>query len=74
MAQLLGLSAEQVDGILPLFPKECGVRRVDDKQEGVERHYPCHSEGSALGGCPGGRWSPQNPRQPLPLLLRQGCF
>ena len=24
MAQLLGLSAEQVDGIRPLFPKESG--------------------------------------------------
>ncbi len=30
MAQLLGLSADQVDRIRPLFPKECGVKRVDD--------------------------------------------
>ena len=29
MAQLLGLSAEQVDGIRPLFPKERGGKRVD---------------------------------------------
>ncbi len=32
MAQLLGLSAKQVDGIRPLFPKERGVRRVDDRK------------------------------------------
>ncbi len=30
MAQLLGLNAEQVDGICPLFPKERGVKRVED--------------------------------------------
>ncbi len=32
MAQLLGLSVEQVDGICPLFPKERGVKRVDDRK------------------------------------------
>ncbi len=32
MAQLLGLSTEQVDGISPLFPKEHGVKRVDDRK------------------------------------------
>ena len=32
MAQLLGLSAEQVDHIRPLFPKERGVKRVDDRK------------------------------------------
>ena len=32
MAQLLGLSTEQVDGISPLFPKERGVKRVDDRK------------------------------------------
>ncbi len=32
MAQLLGLSAEQVDGIRPLFPKERGVKRVEDRK------------------------------------------
>ena len=32
MAQLLGLSAEQVDGIRPLFPKERGVERVNDRK------------------------------------------
>ncbi len=72
MAQLLGLSAEQVDGIRPLFPKERGGKQVDDRK--VERHHPCHAEGSALGGCPGGRWPPQKPLQPLPALVRQGCF
>ncbi len=32
MAQLFGLSGEQVDGIRPLFPKERGVKRVDDRK------------------------------------------
>ena len=32
MAHLLGLSAEQVDGIPPLFPKERGGKRVDDSK------------------------------------------
>ncbi len=32
MAHLLGLSAEQVDGIRPLFPKEHDVKRVEDRQ------------------------------------------
>ncbi len=73
MAQLLGLSAEQVDGIRPLFPKEQGGKRVDDRK-GVERHHPCHSEGAALGGCPGRRWPPQTPLQPFSPLVRQGCF
>ncbi len=31
-AQLLGLSAEQVARIRPLFPKERGVKRVDDRK------------------------------------------
>ena len=74
MAQLLGLSPEQMARIRPLFLKEPGMKRVDDRQEGVARHHPCDPERSALGGCPGGRWPPQNPRQPLPPLVRQGCF
>ncbi len=32
MAQLLGLSTEQVDGIRPLFPKERGVKWVDTRK------------------------------------------
>ena len=32
MAQLLRLSGEQVDGIRPLFPKERGGKRVDDRK------------------------------------------
>ena len=32
MAQLLGLSAEQVDRIRPFFSKERGVKRVDDRK------------------------------------------
>ncbi len=73
MAQLLGLSGEQVDGIRPLFPKERGGKRVDDRKV-LSGIITCHSEGTALGGCPGRLWSPQNPPQPLPPLVRQGCF
>ena len=51
MAQLLGLSAEQVDGIHPLSPKECGVKRVDDRKV-LSGIITFHSEGAALGGCP----------------------
>ncbi len=32
MPQLLELSAGRVDGIRPLFPKEGGVRPVDDRK------------------------------------------
>ncbi len=32
MAQLLGLSADQVDRIRPLFPKERGGKRVDARK------------------------------------------
>ncbi len=32
MAQLFWLSTEQVDRIRPLFPKERGVKRVDDRK------------------------------------------
>ena len=32
MAQLFWLSAEQVDGIRPFFPKERGVKRVEDRK------------------------------------------
>ncbi len=32
MAQLFGLSGEQVDGIRPFFPKEQGGKRVDDRK------------------------------------------
>ncbi len=32
VAQLLGISGEQVDRIRPLFPKEPGVKRVEDRK------------------------------------------
>ena len=57
VAQLLGLSAEQVDGIRPLFPKERGGKRVDDRKV-LQRHHPCHAEGAAAG------WMPQPPMAP----------
>ncbi len=70
MAQLFGLSKEQVGRIRHLFPKERGVKRVDDRKV-LSGIITCDSEGSAPGGCPGGRWLPQNPLQPLPPLVRQ---
>ena len=48
MAQLLGLSAEQVDGIRPLLPKERGVKRVEDRKV-LSGIITCHSEEAALG-------------------------
>ncbi len=48
MAQLFGLSAEQVDGIR-FFPRN-GVG--SGWMTGIEWHHPCHAEGAALGGCP----------------------
>ncbi len=43
---------EQVDGIRPLFPKERGGKRVEDRKV-LSGIIACHSEGAALGGCPG---------------------
>ena len=73
MARLFGLSAEQVDDIRPFFPKERGVKRVDDRKV-LSGIIPVMQKGSALGGCPGRLWPPQNPLQPFPPLVRQGCF
>ena len=73
MAQLLGLSQEQVARICPLFPKERGVKRVDDRKvfSGI---ITCDPEQPVPGACPYCRWTPQTPLQPLPPLVRQGCF
>ena len=63
MAQLFGLSAEQVDGIRLLFPKERGVKRVDDRKVfmSFRRVYA--------------GWMPLLPMVPTkPSLVRQGCF
>ena len=72
MAQLLGLSAEQVARIRPLIPKERGWR-VDDRKV-LSGIIHVIQKGLRLGGCPGGLRPPQNPLQPLPPLVRQGCF
>ena len=72
MAQLLGLSAEQVDRIRPLFSKECGVKRVDDRKV-LSGIIPVIQKGLRWVDAPGRR-PPQNPLQPLPSLVRQGCF
>ncbi len=50
MAQLLGLSAEQVARIRPLFPKERDGKRVDDRKV-LSGIIHSHSEGAVLGGC-----------------------
>ncbi len=44
MAQLLGLSAEQVACIRPLFPKERGGKRVDDRKV-LRGIISCNPEG-----------------------------
>ena len=71
MAQLFGLSAEQVARIRPLFPKERGVKRVDDRKvlSGI-----MHVLQKGLRWVDSRLWSPQNPLQPLPPLVRQGCI
>ncbi len=73
MAQLFGLSAEQVARIRPLLPKERGGKRVDDRKV-LSGIIHVIQKGLRLGGRPGGLRPPQNPLQPLPPLLRQGCF
>ncbi len=70
---LFGLSPEQVARICPLFPEERGVKRVDDRKV-LRGIIHVIQKGLRLGGCPGSRWSPQNPLQPLLPLVRQGCF
>ncbi len=72
MAQLLGLSAGQVDGIRPLFPKERGGKRVDDRKV-LRGIIPVIQKGLRWVGA-GRRWPPQNPLQPLSPLVRQGVL
>ncbi len=68
MAQLLGLSKEQVAHIRLLFPKERDGKRVDDRKV-LSGIIPVMQKGLRWVDAP----APQNPRQPLPLLVRQGC-
>ncbi len=56
MAQLLGFTAEPVDGIRPLFPKERGGKRVDARK-GLRGIIPVLRKGlprvDVPGECPG---------------------
>ncbi len=72
MAQLLGLSAEQVAGIRPLFPKERGVKRVDDRKV-LSGIIPVIQKGLRWVDAPAA-YGLQNPLQPFSPLVRQGCF
>ncbi len=56
MAQVFGLSGEQVDGIRPLFPKERGGKRVDG------RKVLAASSMSFRRVCTG--WMPRRPMAP----------
>ncbi len=69
MAQLLGLSAEQVDRIRPLFPKERGGKRVEDRKV-LSGIIPVIQKGLRWVDAP----APQDPLQPFSLLVRQGCL
>ncbi len=61
MTQLFGSSAEQVDRIRPLFPKERGVKRVDDRKV-LSGIIPVIQKG--LRWVDAGRlWSPDWPHQ-----------
>ncbi len=64
MPQLFGLSGEQVDGICPLFPKERGVKRVDDRKV-LRGIIPVIQK----GGCAG--WMPRPPNGPHKTLYNR---
>ena len=55
MAQLLGLSAEQVDRIRPLFSKERGGKRVEDRKV-LSGIIPVIQKGLRWVDAPGRRW------------------
>ena len=61
------------DGIRPLFPKERSGKRVDDRTvlsgiiHGIQK-------GLRWVDAPATDGPPQSPLQPLPPLVRQGCF
>ena len=73
VAQLLGLSAEQVDRICLLLPKERSVKRVNDRKV-LSGIISVIQKGLRWVDAPAGPWSPQNHLQLLPPLVRQGCF
>ena len=68
MAQLLGFSGEQVDSIHPLFPKEWGVKRVDERKV-LSGIIPVIQKGRCWVDA-----HTHNPLQPLTPLVGQGCF
>ncbi len=59
-SRLFWLSAEQVDGIRPLFPKEWGVKRVDDRKV-LSGMIHVIQKGVPWVDAPARRWPPQNP-------------
>ncbi len=67
------LSAEQVACICPLFPKERGCKRVDDRKV-LRGIIHALQKGLRWVDALAGLWSPQNPLQLLPPLVRQGLF
>ena len=74
MAHVVGRSADQAAPIPPppFAPKERGGKRVDDRKV-LRSIIPATRSGLRRVDA-GGRWPPQNPLQPLPPLVRQGCF
>ncbi len=71
---VFGLSAEQVAHIRPLISQGTGCERVDDRKVLSGIIHVTQKGLRWLAAPAAGRWSPQNPRQPLPPLVRQGCF
>ncbi len=75
MAQFFGLSAEQVAHIRPLISQGTGgCERVDDRKVLSSIIHVTQKGLRWLAAPAAGRWSPHNPLQPLPPLVRQGCF
>ena len=53
--------------------KERDVKRVEDRKV-LSGIIPVIQKGLRWVDAPAHLWSPQNPLQPLPPLVRQGCF
>ena len=73
MAQLLGLTVEQVDGICPLFPKERGGKRVDDRKV-LSGIIHVTRKGLRWVDAPAADGPHKTLYNTFPALVRQGCF
>lgn len=73
MPHLFWLSEHQLERIQVLL-SQVSWCELCGRVQGVERHHPRAASRPALGGCPGCLWTPQNPLQPFPPLVREECL